>query len=445
MRPDFAAGGAIMRSTHIIEADLTWTGTSFEPDIQVIVADDGTIDHVGALDLRPSLRLRQRALLPGMVNAHSHAFQRGLRGRGETFPTGSGSFWSWREEMYALVEEMTPERMYELSRQAFMEMLACGITTVGEFHYLHHHQPGDFALDEAVLQAACDTGIRIVLLMTYYKTGGIGRPPSDAQRRFLTDTPQAFWKRFDALAGRCEAGTQALGAAAHSIRAVPLDDLTALHREARRRGLVFHMHVEEQPKEIEECRAALDRSPLGVLLERLEIDACFTAVHCTHSDPAEMERFLRRGGRVCICPLTEANLGDGIADVPAMLDAGGRICVGTDSNARIAFTEELRWLEYVQRLQQQRRGVVRDDQGRTANALWTAGTVHGAEALGVHAGRIAPGYAADLFTLDLNDPSLAGWTPETLLPAFLFGASDGVVAETCVAGRWVRPPHELLH
>jgi formimidoylglutamate deiminase len=195
------------------------------------------------------------------------------------------------------------------------------------------------------------------------------------------------------------------------------------------------MHVEEQPAEIEACQAAYGNRPMAVLNERLEIDARFCAVHCTHTAPSDMEAFLAAGGSVCLCPLTEANLGDGVPDgrgIPA-----ARVSLGTDSNLRISFVEEMRWMEYAQRLSTESRGVFVDDSGACAAALWQAATVNGARALGVNAGVFEAGAAADLIALDLNAPTLAGWTPETLLDSFIFGSGAEAIADVYVGGRRV--------
>ncbi len=428
-----------MGETQIIEADLTWIQGRFEPDVKITVGSKGQVDAVGSSELTPTVCLRDRAILPGMINAHSHAFQRGLRGRGETFGQGAGSFWSWRKAMYGLVDQMDEEKAYALSKQAFGEMLAAGITTVGEFHYLHHDERCEgYAFDEIVLKAAADAGIRIVLLNAYYAAGGIGEPLEGAQRRFGSPSLDVFWSQMDRLETLIDRSLQTLGVVAHSIRAADIEDIRALHEEAQRRGLVFHMHVEEQRKEIEDSVGHYDRRPMQLLNERLQIDNRFTAIHCTHTDSTDMALFLAAGGNVCICPLTEANLGDGIADVPDILKHNGRICLGTDSNARISLIEEMRWLEYVQRLARERRGVCTDESGNCAQSLWRMATIHGANALGINTGRIEAGYAADLVTIDLNHPSLEGWSKDTLLDALVFGSSNGAIAATCVNGRWIK-------
>jgi formiminoglutamate deiminase len=418
----------------VLQAEWTWTGQAFEPDVRIRIGDDGRIAEMGALDATPDLRLEGRAVLPGMVSAHSHAFQRGLRGRGERFPAGTGSFWTWREAMYGLVDRLDPGELQALCLRTFREMRAAGITCVGEFHYFHHGPELDgWAFDERVLRAAAEAGIRICLLQVYYRTGAIGQPLEGAQRRFGSPSPAAFWEQVDRLAALLDPRAQTLGASVHSLRAASLEDLSAVYEEARRRDLPFHIHVEEQRREIEDALAFYGRRPMQLLLETLGTATDVTAVHCTHTDPEDMERFLAGGGRVCLCPLTEANLGDGISRLRGL---GGAVCLGSDSNARISMLEEMRWLEYVQRLSTESRGVLCDGAGHVGRVLFEAATVAGARALGVDAGRLAPGCQADLVAIDLSAPSLAGWEPDTLLDALIFGGGDDAIAATCVGGEW---------
>jgi formimidoylglutamate deiminase len=421
-----------------IQADLTWIDGAFVPDQAITVAADGRIESVGPARPGTVHRLEGAALLPGLVNAHSHAFQRGLRGSGERFSSGAGSFWSWREAMYALVASLDAKTLREVSRQAFAEMRDAGITTVGEFHYLHHDRDGDFAFDDVVLEAASEVGIRIVLLQAYYAAAGIGKVLEPGQRRFATLDVREYWRQTDHLARRLDAATQSLGVAAHSVRAVSLVETKALHAEAARRGLPFHMHVEEQRREIVDCVAAYGRTPMRLLCDELGTGGNFTAVHCTHTSPRDMPAFLERGGRVCVCPLTEANLGDGIPDLSAPHSAGGRLSLGTDSNARISAIEEMRWLEYGQRLRGEVRGALADASGEVAVTTLDAATSGGAAALGVGAGRIAPGEWADLAAVDLTVPSLSGVPPAGLLDAIVFGGGNGAIAGTFVGGKWRR-------
>lgn len=419
----------------VLAAELTWTGTELAPNIQVLVDAEGRIEDVGALGRADASPLPGTALLPGFVDTHSHAFQRGLRGRGEAFPTGAGSFWSWREAMYALVDSLDRDTLRRLSARAFVEMRDAGITTVGEFHYLHHEREGDFALDEAVVEAAADAGIRLVLLYSYYATGAPGRPLEGAQRRFATPSLDGFWRQVDRIAGVLAPDTQTMGVAPHSIRAASPTEIGLLHQEARRRGLPVHMHVEEQRREIGESLAAYGQAPMAAILEAVN-GGPFTAVHCTHTADQDMERFLAAGGIVCLCPLTEGNLGDGVPRLARAHGTGGRLALGTDSNSRLAMLEEMRWLEYGQRLRDECRGALPDRAGNVAPALLQAATTGGAAALGVPAGRIARGCWADLVAVDLAAPSLAEVPRERLLEALVFGAGNEVIAGTYVGGRW---------
>ncbi len=428
-----------MSTRQIIEADLTWTEEGFEHGVQIAIEPDGCIGRVGRNLVSAARKLPNRAVLPGMINAHSHAFQRGLRGHGERFSQRAGSFWSWRETMYELVQQMDADTFYQLSRQAFGEMLAAGVTTVGEFHYFHHDASCDgYGFDEIVLRAAADAGVRIVLINAYYNRGGIDQPLAQGQLRFRTRSVDEYWQQMDRLDDIIDPATQSLGVAAHSIRAVSIDDIVALDQEASRRDLVFHIHIEEQSKEIDDCVAAHGVRPMALIHDHLNINPRFTAVHCTQTAAPDMQTLLEAGGNVCICPLTEANLGDGIPDLRRILHSDGCICLGTDSNARIGFTEEMRWLEYVQRLATRSRGVCVDESGACARKLWRIATINGARALGIRAGRIEPGYAADLVALDLQAPTLAGWTEDTLLDAFIFGSGCEAIAATCVAGQWTQ-------
>lgn len=421
----------------ILQPDLTWTGYHFAPDVQIEVLDDGRIGRVAReLTDRPE-RLERRALLPGFVNAHSHAFQRGLRGRAERFGSADATFWTWREAMYELVESLDAESVYRWSLQAFEEMRRAGITTVGEFHYLHHGaNADDFALDQPVIEAARKAGIRLALLYVYYATGGVGKTLQGAQQRFRIASPEAYWQRVEALRRELSRPTEHLGAVVHSVRAASLEDLAAIHREARRRELVFHIHLEEQRQEVESCREAYGLGPMALLVDRLSKLSRTVGVHCTHSAASDLEAFARAGGAVCLCPLTEADLADGVADLPAMLTAGLGLSLGTDSNARISMLEEMRWMEFVQRLARERRGVVLSDSGENARRLLNAGTSGGAAALGLAIGSIATGRWADFTLVDLEHPCLAGAATNTLAEALVFGAPDDVIVGTTVAGRW---------
>ena len=423
----------------IIEAEWTWTGDGFARDYQVVVGTDGRIEQIGQLGLEADHPLPAQALLPGFVNAHSHAFQRGLRGWGERFPVGVGDFWSWREAMYQLVLEIDSTKLFHLTAQAFREMRASGITSVGEFHYLHHTKNAtDYAYDEIILNAAAAAGIRIVLLNTYYRHGGINQPLNETQRRFESPSLEHYWQQMDALGSLLDARTQSLGAVAHSIRAVAPEEIQLLHAEALRRGIPFHMHIEEQQREVSECVEAYGARPMRLLLDRLEIGPSFTSVHSTHTSAEDMTPFLQTGANVCVTPLTEANLGDGIPAIDPLRNHLEQLSLGTDSNARISMLEEMRWLEYTQRLTEESRGLYRNSEGNVAKALMEMATRGGARSLALQAGRIYPGYWADFVAVDLNAPSLEGCDPALILDAMVFGCSEEVITATAVAGRWLQ-------
>ncbi|MHC4491373.1 MAG: amidohydrolase family protein [Planctomycetota bacterium] len=302
-------------SMTILEADLTWTGARFERGVRIQI-EDGAIVAVGAAAEAPDRRLRGRALLPGFVNAHSHAFQRGLRGRGDS----ESRVRAWRESIHDLALSLDAERFRAVTVEAFREMRAAGVTCVGEFHYLHHAtDDADFAFDEIVLEAAREAA--------YYNIGAIGKPLHGAQQRFRSTSPDAYWKQMDRLLPLCEGEARHLGAGVYSVRAAGRDDLAEVYNEARRRGFVFHLQLEDTREEIEECRAAYGLRPLELLLESVEIGESTTCVHCTHTDPDLMERYAHAGGNVCICPLTEGDLGVGIERL-GEIEA---VALGTDS------------------------------------------------------------------------------------------------------------------
>lgn len=428
-----------MNATRIVEADLTWFEEELVPRLQVEVLDDGTIGRVGTSLARPKQieRLAGQALLPGMVNAHSHAFQRGLRGKAEVPAGSSGNFWSWREEMYRLVEGLDPERFRRLSGLAFREMLEAGITTVGEFHYLHHPGRGrGYELDQAVIEAAREAGIRLVLLDVCYSTGDVGEPLQGAQLRFESRSVDEYLESTEKLDALLDRSTESLGLVAHSIRAVPLDDIVAIHRAALSRGLVFHLHLEEQEREIEAALVHYGKRPLELVLDELDVGPELTAVHCTHSREEDLGRLFETGANVCVCPLTEANLADGIA--PEGLAApSANLALGTDSNLRIDFHEEMRLLEYAQRLRTERRGIFGGASSLAAR-LFAIATEGGARALGIQAGRIATGHTADFLAVDLGASSLEDVAPGELLSAFVLGAGREAIRSVAVGGVWIR-------
>ena len=416
---------------------MTWVDGAFEPNVQVVLSETGLIEQVGYLDRKPTLRLPGRALLPGMVSAHSHAFQRGLRGFTETFDDGTPALRAWRNALYELASCLDAEEFRSLCHVAFEEMLHHGITSVGEFHYFHHSPEGrDYAFDDVLLEVASEVGIRLVLMCGYYARGGIGQPLLQEQRRFGSESVEVFCGHVDRLREKVNRGPHTVGIAAHSLRAATPDEVVKLAAYARLHDLPFHINVETVRSEVDDCRAVYGASPVELLLDRGLIGPSTTLIHGTHMSADVLRRVAQEGGLICVCPLTEGSLGLGWVDVPTFAEAGGCVCLGTDSNARISLNEEMRWLEYAHRARHETRGVLADGQGRSANALWGCATENGAKSLNLKVGRIASGCLADLIALDIRGLSLLGSTRESLLAAFVFGADRAAITDVCVGGKW---------
>lgn len=426
-----------MTAQQILEANLTWTGSRFEQGVQVEVDSNGRISRVGSLGLQATHELPRSALLPGMVSAHSHAFQRGLRGLGQQFPSGRGSFWSWREAMYELAGSLDESGFRKLVRRNFEELRRAGVTTVGEFHYLHHLKGEDFAFDAMVLEEAASARIRLVLIQVFYRTGDVGTPLEGSQHRFGTPSLDAFLRQSNRLARQCRPELQSMGLAAHSLRAASPDEVTEIYHEARRQRWPFHIHLEEQTLEVKRVEEAYGLPPLELVLDRLPECSGLTAIHCTQSTPATLSALDQAGGRVCLCPTTEADLGDGLPELPSLLAGNVRPCLGSDSNLRLSFTEEMRLLEWSHRLRTRTRGLVTNRSGRCGPALFELATTAGAESLNLNTGEIAGGKHADFIELDLRHPGLTGWTQATLLDAWIFGGLDEAIVATCVGGHWL--------
>jgi formiminoglutamate deiminase len=346
--------------------------------------------------------------LPGLANAHSHAFQRALRGRTQT---GTGSFWTWREQMYELAERLDPDSLFEISRACFGEMALAGITCVGEFHYVH--RPA--GMEEAVVAAAREGGIRMTLLDACYLHGGIEK---------FRDADAAAWaSRAGAVS---DAPDLRVGAAIHSVRAVDPDSARVVADWARDRPL--HAHVSEQSRENEECLERYGRTPTQLLADAGALDGNFTAVHATHLTDADVA--LLGGATVCLCPTTERDLADGIGAARRLRDAGARLAVGSDSQAVIDLFEEARAIELDERLATGTRGLHR------AADLLHAATSRGHAALGwPDAGRIEAGALADLATVSLDGVRLAGTRAEHAVESAVFAASAGDVTDVFAGGR----------
>lgn len=362
---------------------------------------------------------RHDTIVAGMPNLHSHAFQRGMAGLAETRGPGSDSFWSWRNVMYRFALSMTPDDVEAVAAQLYVEMLEAGFTRVGEFHYLHHDRDGrpysDIAeMASRIAAAASATGIAMTLLPVFYAHAGFGgTAPGEGQRRFINDRDS-----FAALMERCRALTDALpggitGVAPHSLRAVTPGELSAVVAMADHAPV--HIHIAEQVKEVEDCIAWSGRRPVEWLFDNQPVDGRWCFIHATHMTAAETARMARAGAIAGLCPVTEANLGDGTFPAPDFIAAGGRFGVGSDSNVLIGLPDELRQLEYSQRLLHRARNVLAAPGGSTGRALFDGALSGGSSALGAASG-IATGHAADFVSLkarhgiDLEgDALLDGW------------------------------------
>ena len=415
----------------LIWAELAWLGDAVERG--VLIEIDG--DRFGAVTPgveQPPLDARRLAgvTVPGLANVHSHAFHRALRGRTHA---GKGSFWTWREQMYAVAARLTPDSYLDLARAVYGEMALAGVTGVGEFHYLHHDTGGaryadPNAMSAALVQAAAEAGIRITLLDTCYLTGGVQRPLEGPQLRFGDGDAARWAERFQAFR---PAGDHArVGAALHSVRGVPADQIPEV--VAATGDAPLHVHLSEQRAENDGCLAAYGRTPTGVLADAGALGPATTTVHSTHLTAEDIGLLGGAGAGVCMCPTTERDLADGIGPARALADAGSPLSLGSDSHAVIDLFEEARAVELDERLRTEQRG------HWTAAALLHAATAAGHAAIGwPHAGRIATGAPADLVTVGLDSIRLAGTRADTAAASLVFAATAADVRHVTVSGREV--------
>ncbi|MER0246296.1 formimidoylglutamate deiminase [Streptomyces sp. HSW2009] len=430
----------------------------------VIDVQDGVVTavRIGVASPPPGAVVLRGLTVPGLANAHSHAFHRALRGAAQVSPTagpaeaagttgatgavgatgvtGSAgerapdSFWTWREVMYTAAERLTPDSYHALARATYAEMALAGITCVGEFHYLHHGPGGSRyqdpnAMGEALLAAAADAGIRITLLDTAYLSAGFGQPPTRPQLRFSDGTADAWAQRASALKAPAHAR---IGAAVHSVRAVPADQLGTVAQWATSRDTPLHVHLSEQTAENDACRAAHGRTPTQLLAEHGVLGPRTVAVHATHLTEADIAHLGGARTGVCMCPTTERDLADGIGPAAALQRAGSPLSLGSDSHAVIDLLEEARAMELDERLRTRARG------HWTAAELLRAATADGHAALGwEQAGRIAPGALADFTTLALDSVRTAGPPPALGVETAVFAASNADVRHTVVGGRHI--------
>ena len=427
---------------------LIFADGRFLSDTVLVSNDSGRI-----VELRPASnestgsQIKDRAILPGLVNAHSHAFQRVIRGRTEYRSTNTAdSFWTWRELMYRAANTLDVNDIYIASRMAFLEMALSGITAVGEFHYLHHApngQPYDDPnlIAKEVIRAAKDVGLRIALLRVAYERAGFNQEPNPLQKRFI-ESAESYVSNLELLKSDLDNDSAAwVGAAPHSVRAVSLGYLKMVNDAASRNNLPVHMHVAEQRAEVTACIEEHGRSPVALLDTEGILSDRFTAVHAIHVTPKAITAFAKSRASVCACPTTERNLGDGVVPADAYFEKGVPVGLGTDSHAQIDLMEDARELEYHLRLQRRERNVLApaNDKRRSALAcdLFDCATINGAKSIGYDAGKFEAGAPADFFTVDLNDPSIAGASMEDLLSNIVFSLSRTAIKDVVVQGNQI--------
>jgi len=412
-------------------------------DVRLEVDAEGVLTDVQADSHADGAERLGGPLLPGMPNLHSHAFQRAMAGLAEVAGNPNDSFWTWRDLMYRLVGKISPDQLGVIARQLYIEMLKAGYTSVAEFHYVHHDidgapyaNPAELAL--RISQAASDAGIGLTLLPVLYSHSGFGgQAPNDGQRRFINSTENylKLQSRLQPiLAGQ---PSQALGLCFHSLRAVTpgqIHDVLA----ASDRDCPVHIHIAEQQKEVDDCLSWSGARPLQWLYENAEVDQRWCLVHATHASPQEVSLMAKSRAIAGLCLTTEANLGDGIFPAVDFLAQGGRMGIGSDSHVSLSVVEELRWLEYGQRLRDQRRNrLYRTDQPMVGRTLFDAALQGGAQALGQPIGTFEVGKRADWLVLDGNDPYLATASGDGILNRWLFAGGDRQVRDVMVGGKWV--------
>ena len=384
---------------------------------------------------------RVDTVLPALANLHSHSFQRAMAGMTEVRAAGRDSFWTWRSLMYQFMQNVTPAQYQAIAALVFMEMQEAGYASVGEFHYVHHQNGGArfeqvSELSQRVFAAAAQTGIGLTHLPVLYTYGGAGRAElSGGQMRFGNTVTQFADLLTEARSKAAEVlpDDTRVGIAPHSLRATCPEDLAEALPIAA--GNPIHIHISEQPKEVEDIQGWLGARPVEWLLQNAPVDQNWCLIHATHMTDTETRDMARSGAVAGLCPITEANLGDGPFNGPAYLEEGGAFGVGSDSNVCISLTEELRMLEYSQRLRDISRNVMIPGEGSVGNVLYTGAAKGGATALGRDSGEIAEGKLADLVAIDRSDPALVALRDDQLLDGLCFAAKDRVVTDLWSAGR----------
>lgn len=412
-------------------------------NVRLEVSADGVLTRIQADSTADGAERLSGPLLPGMPNLHSHAFQRAMAGLAEVAGNPNDSFWTWRDLMYRLVGKISPDQLGVIARQLYIEMLKAGYTSVAEFHYVHHDHNGQPYADPAELalrisQAASSAGIGLTLLPVLYSHSGFGgQTPNEGQRRFINSTENylKLQSRLQPLLAQQKA--QSLGLCFHSLRAVTPQQISEVLAASDKQCPV-HIHIAEQQKEVDDCLSWSGRRPLQWLYENTEVDQRWCLVHATHANPEEVTLMAKSRAIAGLCLTTEANLGDGIFPAVDFLAQGGRMGIGSDSHVSLSVVEELRWLEYGQRLRDQRRNrLYGADQPMVGRTLYDAALDGGAQALGQPIGALEVGKRADWIVLDGSDPYLATASGDGILNRWLFAGGDRQVRDVLVNGQWV--------
>lgn len=379
-------------------------------------------------------------LLPALANLHSHSFQRAMAGMTEHRAAGRDSFWTWREMMYRFLGRLTPEMVEAIAALVFVEMLEAGYASVGEFHYLHHQSGGTpydrpAELSLRIMEAASATGIGLTHLPVLYSYGGAGKAPLAGGQLRFANTLESYLELIEdvRLGAKAAPHDTIVGIAPHSLRATTPEDLTALLAIVGDGPI--HMHIAEQPKEVDDITTWLGTRPVAWVLDNLPLDHRWCMIHATHMNDAETAGLARSGAVVGLCPITEANLGDGPFNGRSWLAAGGAFGIGSDSNVRISLSEELRTLEYSQRLRHLERNVMVADVGSVGLHLYQGAAHGGAQALRRNCGAIAVGKLADLVAIDSTHPALCALDADQIVDGFIFAGSDTIITDVWSAGR----------
>ena len=427
-------------------AQTALTSHGWQQQVLVDIGSDGTIASVTANASCPAGVKPIGLLLPGIANVHSHAFQRAMAGLAEqSGGNNDDNFWSWRQVMYRFKQRLTPEHIESIARYLYIELLKQGYTAIGEFHYMHHDAQGlayfdASELSQRIIAAASASGIHLTLLPVYYETSNFGGvPANDGQKRFIHNVDE-FLKLLSTLTPMQHSDMN-LGIAPHSLRAVPPESLARLLSSLASLGLSgvpVHMHVSEQTKEVDDCLAWSSKRPAQWLLDNAPLDARWCLIHATHTTSEELQTIAASKAVIGLCPTTEANLGDGVFNAEYFLQQQGRFAIGSDSNVCTSPWEELRQMEYAQRLATRRRDILCSETvPSVGNTLYTKAASGGAQALGIRTGAIEPGARADLIAIDNAHPMLHGKSPEDALNTLIFGMQQPPVSDVWVHGRQV--------